>query len=119
MYSIPETTLSIKFYDYGAPLDTQSTYGTLQTAVQDVMLHIWGDIHKGNTVMKSRPRGYSYGTSKVRLLLIPQSDMTWGMWGETLKELRVFGQVFEFVELRFDIIDGVERMGSGQFWKLQ
>ena len=82
------------------------------------MMHIFQDIHKGYIVMTPRSHGYFYGSGNVRLRLMTRPDMTWGMWGETLTGLRQFGESWEFVELRFDIIDGGMTKGSGEIWEL-
>ena len=82
------------------------------------MIHILPDTHKGDIVMPRRPTGYTYGSGNVRLRLMTQPDMTWGMWGETLRGLRQFGQSWTFVELHFDTIDGGVTVGSGKVWML-
>lgn len=66
--------------------------------------------------MAPRPQEYVYGANSVKLLFRPQKAMTWGMWGNTLRGLRLFGEVWEFVGLDFDVWDGKERkrvLGSG------
>lgn len=115
LYRLYESALVVKFYNYRIPINVKSTYGTLQTAIEDVIDHLWGDVHKGNIVMTPRAQGYSYRSGQVGLTLYTQHDMTWGMWGETLQGLREFGEFWEFVELQFDIIDGQVMRGSGQF----
>ena len=117
-YRIDDSTLFIKFYNYGAPINARSAYGALQSAVEDVMIHIFQDIHKGDIVMTPRSSGYIYGSGNVRLRLMVRPDMTWGKWGETLRGLRQFGESWEFVELRFDTIDGGVTMASGEIWTL-
>ena len=81
-------------------------------------MNIFQDIHKGDIVMTPRSSGYIYGSGNVRLRLMTQPAMTWGRWGETLRGLRQFGESWEFVELRFDIIDGGVTMASGEIWEL-
>lgn len=117
-YRIDDSTLFIKFYNYGNPIVARLTYGALQTAVQDVMMHIFQDIHRGDIVMTPRSGGYIYGSGNVRLRLMTRPEMTWGMWGETLRALRQFGESWEFVQLRFDAIDGGVTMASGEIWEL-
>ena len=117
-YRIDDSTLFIKFYNYGVRINARPTYGILQSAVEDVMMHILQDIHRGDVVMTPRPGGYVYGSGNVRLRLMTKPDMTWGMWGETLRGLRMFEETWEFVELRFDIIDGGVTMASGEIWEL-
>ena len=118
-YRIDDSNLFIKFYNYGLRIDARSTYGALQIAVEDVMIHILPDTHRGDIVIPRRPNGYTYGTGNVRLRLMTQPDMTWGMWGETLRGLRQFGQSWAFVELNFDTIEGGVTVGSGKIWELQ
>ena len=69
--------------------------------------------------------GYVYQADHVRLqvqsLLEPTPAMTWGMWGDALRGLRLFGQRWEFVVLRFDIWEdfdkeGEKPVGSGHLW---
>lgn len=119
-YRLNDSNLVIKFSNYGASIDARSTYGALQSAVEDVMMHILPDPQKGDIVMTPRSGGYFYSSGNVRLSLMTQPGMTWGMWGETLGGLRQFAEYWEFVELRFDTIDdgGVTR-GSGQLLELQ
>ena len=80
--------------------------------------HIWSDPHEGDIIMIPRPRGYVYGVGGVRLLFVPENTMTWGLWGETLREVRKFGEVWEFVGLEFDLTDGETSMGSGQLYEV-
>ena len=51
----------------------------------------------------------------MHLILHPGSDMTWGMWGTTLRGLAEFVERWEFVDLDFEVrerlITGV--VGSG------
>ena len=68
--------------------------------------------------MTPRSSGYFYGAGNVRLRLMTGPDMTWGMWGETLRGLRHFAEHWDFVELRFDTIDGGVKMGTGQLLEL-
>ncbi len=53
--------------------------------------------------MVAKMRGYSYGAEGVRLHVKPQPTMTWGMWGNALMGLRMFGEAWEFVVLEFDV----------------
>lgn len=70
--------------------------------------------------MMHLPQGYFYGTVDVELLLRPKEAMTWGMWGDTLRGLRLFGETWEFVGMWFDVLvrgEGEEEtkwVGSGQ-----
>ncbi len=56
--------------------------------------------------MPPRSRGYEYGAGRVRLGLSPQPLMTWGVWGDALMGLRLFGERWEFVTLQFEVWDG-------------
>lgn len=60
--------------------------------------------------MVPRPAGYVYRTDNVMLSLGPRRGMTWGMWGDTVRGLRLFGEVWEFVALDFDVW---EKEGAG------
>ncbi|KAL9077365.1 MAG: hypothetical protein Q9161_000210 [Pseudevernia consocians] len=118
---IPRTSLLLKFHNYGPRLPLNPIYRTLQTAVEDVRLHISHDPATGNVPMLPVFPGYVYGAGDVRLLLRPQKVMTWGMWGDTLTGLRLFGESWEFVGLEFDVWDrgegkGADAVGSGHLW---
>lgn len=50
--------------------------------------------------------------------------MTWGMWGNTLRGLRLFVETWEFVEFKYVVWDKAEgeerqRVGNGQLWELK
>ena len=69
--------------------------------------------------------GYVYQADLVRLqvqsLLEPAPAMTWRMWGEALRGLRLFGERWEFVALVFDLWEdsdekGEEPVGVGHLW---
>ncbi|KAF6225599.1 hypothetical protein HO133_009599 [Letharia lupina] len=116
----PESTVFLKVHGYGPRLPPQSTYRTLRKAVDDVLSHIREDPSEGKTPMEHLPQGYFYGTFDVELSLRPKEAMTWGMWGDTLRGLRRFGETWEFVGLAFDVLvrgEGEEEtkwVGSGQ-----
>ena len=72
--------------------------------------------------MPAKTSGYIYRTGGVRLLLRPREEMTWAMWGNTLRGLRLFGEIWEFVGLEFEVWDGgeggsEEAVGSGNLWE--
>lgn len=71
--------------------------------------------------MQRRPTGYHYGAGTVRLALGLQAGMTWGIWGDALTGLRLFGEAWEFVALEFEILDRDEEetcLGNGRFWEV-
>lgn len=121
-YNIPRTDLILKLYAFAPRLSLQPTYATLQIAVHDVLMHIWADPDGGNIPMPAKTSGYIYRTGGVRLLLRPREEMTWAMWGNTLRGLRLFGEIWEFVGLEFEVWDGgeggsEEAVGSGNLWE--
>lgn len=69
--------------------------------------------------------GYVFGgTGFVLLLVRPEVGITWGMWGDTLRGLRLFGEIWEFVGLEFEVLDqaggekgtGGVQVGVGRLW---
>ena len=72
--------------------------------------------------MPAKDQGYDYAAGDVRLLLRPQHAMTWAMWGDTVRGLRRFGQMWEFVGLDFEVWEGgegggEEPVGHGRLWE--
>lgn len=65
--------------------------------------------------MPPKQGGYIYRSGNVRLLLLTQPGMTWGMWGNTIRGLRLFVQKWEIVSLDFDVWDGEEGMGQDKW----
>ena len=70
--------------------------------------------------MPERVPGYIYSAADVFLILKPEPTMTWGMWGNTLRGLRLFGEHWEFVVMNFDVLSGEEghELGTGHLWKI-
>lgn len=63
--------------------------------------------------------GYVYGTDRVKLLVRPEDGITWGMWGNVIRGLRHFGEIWEFVMLEFEIWDQEleeQVVGVGRLW---
>lgn len=124
-YRIRDTSVSICLHDYGSRLSIKSTYRTLEYAVQDVMDHVLAEPSGGETPMTRQFPGYVYQADHVRLqvqsLLEPTPAMTWGMWGDALQGLRLFGERWEFVVVKFDIWEdfdkeGEKPVGIGHLW---
>ncbi len=120
-YEIPQTKLLLGLHNYGPRLPLRPTYRTLQTAIEDVLHHIRRDPREGNLPMTPKASGYVYGADEVRLVMWLQEGMTWGIWGDTVRGLRLSGEIWEFVWWEFDVWvgEGTERedaVGSGRLW---
>ncbi len=71
--------------------------------------------------MAPKASGYVYGADEVRLVLWLQEGMTWGIWGDTVRGLRLSGEIWEFVWWEFDVWvgegrEGEDAVGSGRLW---
>ncbi|KAL2048843.1 hypothetical protein ABVK25_010901 [Lepraria finkii] len=96
--SVPGQTL--KFSKYGHSLDQSVTIRTLLKATNDVIDHqnIPGG---GDTRMGTRDVQYSVGN--VILIVWPGSQMTWAMWGNTVRGVTDFLTRWSFVEVNFEV----------------
>ena len=96
----------IKFYDYGAQiLAWQHVYNALRSADGDARSH-----DSNETI------GWwegEYASARVRLVLHPGLDMTWGDWRQAIKGIAEFVTHFQFLDLDFDIFDAVQPISIG------
>lgn len=119
IFRIADSTLLLNIHDYGPHLPLGETYRTFQTAVDDVIRNIWPDPTWARIPMVPRPGGYVYGTERVRLMVLPQPEMTWGMWADVLGGLRRFVEQWEFVAFEYGVWDMAEGFrGNGNLWKI-
>ncbi|KAL2045149.1 hypothetical protein N7G274_002230 [Stereocaulon virgatum] len=110
--SIPDQTL--RFSHYGASIEQYATIRTLLEATNDVISHQRRPGGTG-TRMGTRDIQYSVG-GNVILIVWPGSQMTWTMWGDTVRGVTGFLMRWSFVEVKFKIfVSGYgEAVGEGR-----
>lgn len=67
-------------------------------------MHLWREPDGATIAMPPKQPGYQYMGGRVRLMFRPGEGMTWGMWGNVLRGIRLFGEGWQFVGLRFYVV---------------
>lgn len=95
-YLVPQTSPDVTFYHLGVEIEENDVFASL---LEDETIGM---------------REIAWNTPTVRLILHPESTMTWIMWGASLKTLTHFANSFDSVSFLFDIKDQGKGVGGGQ-----
>ena len=95
-YQVPNTLITVTFYDYSKPLPEACVQICITKAVFDVKSHM----HELEQIIG---RSLEYKALGVVLTLNPWSMMTWDMWDATTQGLRHFMDITPPVGLDFDV----------------
>ena len=99
-FRIPSSTQSVRYSHYGRQLPRADVLSCLVQATSDVIREL--NNGKDKWIGKAELQKSS---NSVYLILHPGNEMTWGMWGTTLRGLADFVERWEFRDLDFDITE--------------
>lgn len=102
---VPGATQTIKFHNYGHPIDRTSALLVLKQARDDALFYH----HRAEVPMGEHNFIYRDGTAyreALELTFTPGSVMTWDLWYESALGIADFFEEFEYVELAFDVLIG-------------
>lgn len=109
-YHIPSSFQTLRLSHYGRQLPRVDVLSCLLQATTTVISEL--NSGRDRAIDQNELQVFSHA---VHLILHPGSDMTWGMWGTTLRGLAEFVERWEFVDLDFEVresrVTGV--VGSG------
>ena len=95
-YQVPNTLITVTFYDYAKPL----TEACVQICITKALFDVKSHMHELEQIIG---RSLEYKALGVVLTLNPWSMMTWDMWDATTQGLRHFMDITPPVGLDFDV----------------
>ena len=99
-FRIPSSTQSVRYSHYGRQLPRADVLSCLLQATSDVIR----ELNNGRDKWISKSE-LQKSSNSVHLILHPSNEMTWGMWGTTLRGLADFVERWEFRDLDFEITE--------------
>ena len=97
-FRIPSSNQLIRYSHYGRQLPRADVLSCLVQAASDVIR----ELNNGRNKWISQAE-LQKSSNSVYLILHPGNEMTWGMWGTTLRGLADFVERWEFRDLDFEI----------------
>ena len=95
-YRIPRSDLTIQFINFGPRLSNADTALCLLVAANVAITH-WGQPGPIGTIVLVAISG------SVDLQLVPSNDITWYQWGTAIRGLTDFVDMYQAVQMEFDI----------------
>ena len=111
-YYVPHSKQTLSLSHYGRQLPRADVLSCLLQAMGLVIRQL----NNAHDQPISEPElQFPSPSNNVRLILYPGSEMTWGMWGTTLRGLLHFVERWEFVVVEFGITElgYMDLVGSG------